>query len=531
MPKTAKKERKNVFTTPSGVRVERVYGPREGTTSEYLEKVGFPGEFPFTRGVQPNMYRGKLWTMRQYAGFGTAKETNGRFKLLLDRGQTGLSVAFDLPTQMGYDSDDPAACGEIGRVGVAVDSLQDLEVLLEGIPLDRVSISMTINATAAILLAMLVAVARRRGVPPGALSGTVQNDILKEYIARGTYIFPVGPSMRLAADLIQYVTENLPRWNPISISGYHMREAGATAVQELAFTLANAKAYVREVLNRGVSVDSFASRLSFFFCCHNYFFEEIAKFRAARRIWAHIMRDEFGARDPRSQTCRFHTQTAGCSLTAQQPLNNIARVSFQALAAVLGGTQSLHTNSYDEALCLPTEESSLIALRTQQILASETGTADTVDPLGGSHFVEALTDRIEEDVRAYLRKIEDMGGTLAAVEKGFMQQEIQSSAFEFQQKVENGEEKIVGVNCHQVLDRSSLPRSSVNLELEQEQKEKLRILRAGRKERAVLDSLGSIRKTAGENRNLLPDLLSAVENLATLGEICGALRTVWGGHR
>ncbi|MDZ4339209.1 MAG: methylmalonyl-CoA mutase family protein, partial [candidate division NC10 bacterium] len=422
-------ERQKEFLTHSGIPVDRLSTLLNLADWDYRAKCGFPGAYPFTRGIQPTMYRGRLWTMRQYAGFGSAEETNRRFRYLLEQGQTGLSVAFDLPTQIGYDSDAPEAHGEVGKVGVAIDSLEDMERLLDGIPLDRVSTSMTINATAAILLCMYVAVGEKQGVPPEKLSGTVQNDILKEYIARGTYIFPPGPSMRLITDLFAFCAERMPKWHPISITGYHIREAGATAAQELAFTLADGVTYVEAAIKAGLDVDAFASQLSFFFACHNNFFEEVAKFRAARRLWASVMRERFGAQQPQSWMLRFHTQTAGVTLTAQQPENNIVRVALQALAAVLGGTQSLHTNSRDEALGLPTEESARIALRTQQILAYETGSADVVDPLGGSYFLESLTDRLEEQARAYLARIEALGGMLRAVEIGYIQKEIQESAY------------------------------------------------------------------------------------------------------
>ena len=437
-------ERQESFETHSGIPVERLYTPVDLDEWDYRAKLGFPGEYPFTRGIQPTMYRGRLWTMRQYAGFATAEETNRRFRYLLEQGQTGLSVAFDLPTQIGYNSDAPEAHGEVGKVGVAIDSLKDMERLLDGIPLDRVSTSMTINATAAILLSMYVAVGEKQGVPPEKLSGTVQNDILKEYIARGTYIFPPAPSMRLITNLFSFCAERMPRWHPISISGYHIREAGATASQELSFTIADGLAYVEAALKAGLDVDTFASQLSFFFACHNNFLEEVAKFRAARRLWASLMRERFGAKNPQSWMLRFHTQTAGVTLTAQQPENNIIRVALQALAAVLGGTQSLHTNSRDEALGLPTEESARIALRTQQIIGYESGAADVVDPLGGSYFLESLTDRLEEEARRYLARIETLGGMLRAIEIGYVQKEIQESAYREQEQVERHAKVVVG---------------------------------------------------------------------------------------
>ncbi|HEY8393314.1 MAG TPA: methylmalonyl-CoA mutase family protein, partial [Thermaerobacter sp.] len=439
-------EREAEFRTISGLPVKRVYTAADLEGFDPDRDLGEPGEYPYTRGVYPTMYRGRLWTMRQYAGYATAEESNRRFKYLLEQGQTGLSIAFDLPTQIGYDADHPMAEGEVGKVGVSVSSLADMEVLLDGIPLDRVSTSMTINAPAAILLAMYIAVAEKQGVPPEKLSGTIQNDILKEYVARGTYIFPPGPSMRLITDIFAYCAEHLPNWNTISISGYHIREAGATAVQEVAFTLANAKAYVRAALDAGLDIDRFAPRLSFFFNAHMDFFEEIAKFRAARRMWARIMREEFGAKNPRSWMLRFHTQTAGSTLTAQQPENNIVRVTLQALMAVLGGTQSLHTNAMDEALALPTDETARIALRTQQIIAYESGVTNTVDPLAGSYFVESLTNRIEEEAQRYLDRIEEMGGAVAAIERGFMQREIMDAAYRYQREVESGRRVVVGVN-------------------------------------------------------------------------------------
>ena len=455
-------ERRAHFATASDLTIERVYHPgRHG-------ELGEPGEFPFTRGVYPNMYRGRLWTMRQYSGYATARETNRRFRYLLEQGQTGLSVAFDLPTQIGYDSDHPMADGEVGRTGVAIDSLADMEVLFEGIPLDRVSTSMTINSTAAVLLAMVLVLAERRGLEPAGLSGTIQNDILKEYIARGTYIFPPQPSLRLITDIFTYCRQHLPRWNTISISGYHIREAGATAVQEVAFTLANGIAYVQAALDAGLQVDDFAPRLSFFFNAHNEFLEEVAKFRAARRLWAAIMKERFGARDPASMRLRFHTQTAGCTLTAQQPENNIVRVTLQALAAVLGGTQSLHTNSYDEVLALPSEEAATIALRTQQILAEETGVTSTIDPLAGSYYLEALTDRMEAEATRYIDEIEKMGGMVAAIESGYPQREIAEAAYRFQQQVDARERTVVGVNKY-VTDHPPIDTLKIDPEVERKQ--------------------------------------------------------------
>ncbi len=522
-------ERKGRFETSSGVEVKRLYTPLDFHEEDYLEKLGFPGEYPFTRGVYTTMYRGRLWTMRQYAGFGTAEETNRRFKYLLSQGQTGLSVAFDLPTQLGYDSDHPLAAGEVGRVGVVVDSLRDMEVLFDGIPLDKVSTSMTINAPTPVILAMYVALAERRGVKPSELRGTVQNDILKEYIARGMYIFPPKPSMKLTVDVIEYCAENMPLWNPISISGYHIREAGADAVQEVAFTLANGIAYVEAVLERGLDLDRFAGRLSFFFSVHNNFFEEVAKFRAARRLWAKIMRERFGAKTERAMMLRFHVQTAGSTLTAQQPLNNIVRVAIQALAAVLGGAQSIHTNSYDEALALPSEEAVKVALRTQQIIAYETGVPDTIDPLGGSYYVEALTDRIEEEAEKYIEKIDEMGGMVAAIEKGYIQREISRKAYSFQKDVEMGEVVIVGVNMFREEGEVKVPVHRVDPSVEEKAVKNLEKLRRERDNRRVRDALERLRRKAGEGEeNLMPAIIEAVKAYATVGEVCSVLREVYG---
>ncbi|MFO7263418.1 MAG: methylmalonyl-CoA mutase [Bacillaceae bacterium G1] len=522
-------ERKEQFATPSGIPVDRLYLP-ENPDDTYMEKLGLPGQFPFTRGIQPTMYRGRYWTMRQYAGFGSAEETNQRFRYLLEQGQTGLSVAFDLPTQIGYDSDAPMARGEVGKVGVAIDTLKDMEQLFDGIPLDRVSTSMTINAPAAILLAMYIAVAEKQGVPPEKLQGTIQNDILKEYAARGTYIFPPKPSMRLITDIFAYCSKHLPKWNTISISGYHIREAGATAVQEVAFTLANGIAYVQAALDAGLEVDEFAPRLAFFFNAHNHFFEEIAKFRAARRIWAKLMRERFRAKKEKSWQLRFHTQTGGSTLTAQQPDNNIVRVTLQALAAVLGGTQSLHTNSRDEALALPTEESARIALRTQQIIAYESGVADTVDPLAGSYFVEYLTDQIEEQVWRYLEKIDEMGGAVAAVEQGFIQQEIRRSAYETQKAIERGEQVVVGVNRFRIEEETPPQLLRVDPAVEEKQKQKLQAVRQSRDAQAVQDSLQRLERAARGTDNLMPYILDAVRAYATIGEICDTLRNVFGEY-
>ncbi|ERI05921.1 acyl-CoA mutase large subunit family protein [Aneurinibacillus aneurinilyticus] len=523
-------ERKEKFETSSGIEVERAYFP-EDLTDEYMENTGFPGEYPYTRGVQPTMYRGRFWTMRQYAGFGSAEETNKRFKYLLEQGQTGLSCAFDLPTQIGYDSDDPMSTGEVGKVGVAIDSLEDMEILLDGIPLDKVSTSMTINAPASVLLAMYIAVGEKQGVPSEKLSGTIQNDILKEYIARGTYIFPPKPSMRLITDIFAYCSENVPKWNTISISGYHIREAGSTAVQEVAFTLADAIAYVEAALEAGLDVDGFAPQLSFFFNGHNNFFEEIAKFRAARRIWSRLMKEKYGAKNPKSWQFRVHTQTGGSTLTAQQPDNNIVRVTIQALAAVLGGTQSLHTNSRDEALALPTEESARIALRTQQIIAYETGVTDTVDPLAGSYYVESLTDQIEQQVLDYLKKIEDMGGAVSAVEQGYMQREIHEKAYEFQKKVETGEEVVVGVNRFRIEDEKQPELLRVDPSLGKVQRAKLEQLRERRDNDKVNETLKALRNGARGQDNLMPLILDAVRVYATIGEICGVLREEFGEYR
>ncbi len=524
-------ERKERFTTSSEIPVPRFLLP-EDPDPDYLEKLGFPGSAPFTRGVQPTMYRGRFWTMRQYAGYATAEESNARYRYLLSQGQTGLSVAFDLPTQIGYDADDPMALGEVGRVGVSVSSLEDMEILFRGIPLEKVSTSMTINAPAAILLAMYIAVAKKQGADIRKLRGTIQNDILKEYIARGTYIFPPKPSMRLITDTFKFCAEHVPKWNTISISGYHIREAGATAVQELAFTLANGIAYVQAAVDVGLDVDTFGPQLSFFFNAHNNFFEEIAKFRAARRMWAKIMRERFGARNPKAWRLRFHTQTAGSTLTAQQPENNIVRVALQALAAVLGGTQSLHTNSMDEALWLPTEKSVRIALRTQQIIAYESGVADTVDPLAGSYFVEYLTDELERRAEALIAKIDEMGGAMAAIEKGYIQNEIQESAYRYQQALERKEQIVVGVNAFQTEEEERDVESlKVDPEVEKRQRRRLAELRARRDNAAVAEILARIEQAARGDENLLPLFITAVERYATLGEITGVLRKVWGEYR
>lgn len=524
-------ERQEEFSTDSGIPVKRLYTPEDLEGRDYLTELGFPGDYPYTRGVQPTMYRGRLWTMRQYAGFGTAQETNERFRFLLEQGQTGLSVAFDLPTQIGYASDHQLAEGEVGRVGVAIDSLEDIEVVFDGIPLDKVSTSMTINAPAAILLAMYQAVGEKQGVEPGKLKGTVQNDILKEYVARGTYIFPPEPSMRLVTDIFEYCSKTIPSWNTISISGYHIREAGSTAVQEVAFTLANGIAYVQAAIDKGLDVDEFAGRLSFFFNSHVNFFEEVAKFRAARRLWARIMKERFKAKNPRSHRLRFHTQTAGSSLTAQQPDNNIIRTALQALAAVLGGTQSLHTNSRDEALALPTEDSVRIALRTQQIIAYESGVAETIDPLAGSYFIEKLTDEIEARALEYIEKIDDMGGAVKAIENGFMQREIQDSAYKYQRAVESKQKRVVGVNCFEIEEEQPKNLLRVNPAIGEAQKERIRKLRARRDERDVASALKQIETTAKGQGNLIPPIVDAVKAYATIGEICDVLRDVFGVYR
>lgn len=524
-------ERRRRFESTSGAEIDRLYTPEHIEGFDYVRDAGFPGEFPFTRGVQPTMYRGRFWTMRQYAGFGDARESNRRYRFLLDQGQTGLSVAFDLPTQMGYDSDGPMAFGEVGKVGVAIDSLEDMEVLFDAIPLGRVSTSMTINSTAAILLAMYIAVAEKQGVSPASLNGTLQNDILKEYIARGTYIYPPGPSMRIITDIFAFCKDSVPKWNTISISGYHIREAGSTAAQEIAFTLANGVAYVQAAVDAGMSVDSFASRLAFFFNSHNNFLEEVAKFRAARRLWAKIMRDRFRARDPRSWMLRFHTQTAGSSLTAQQPDNNVVRVTLQALSAVLGGTQSLHTNSRDEALSLPTEESVRIALRTQQVIAHESGVADTVDPLGGSYLIEAATSALERQAQAYIAKIDGMGGVVSAIDRGYIQKEIQDAAFRYQQEIERKERVIVGVNEFAVDEPGPGKLLAVDPKVERTQRKRLAALRKRRDAGAVRSALAGLERACRGTENVVPFILGAVKAYATLGEISDVMRAVFGTYR
>lgn len=522
-------ERKARFETSAGIELPRLALPVD-SDSAYLERLGFPGEYPFTRGVQPTMYRSRLWTMRQYAGFSTAEDSNKRYRYLLQQGQTGLSVAFDLPTQIGYDADDPIAHGEVGKVGVSISSVHDMELLFKDIPLDKVSTSMTINAPAGVLLAMYIAVAKRQGVGMRQLRGTIQNDILKEYVARGTYIFPPAPSMRLITDIFQFCAKEVPAWNTISVSGYHIREAGSTAVQEVAFTLSNGIAYVEAALKAGLQVDDFAGQLSFFFNAHNNFLEEVAKFRAARRLWAKIMRERFKAQKPSSWQLRFHTQTAGSTLTAQQPENNVVRVTVQALSAVLGGTQSLHTNSMDEALWLPTEKAVRVALRTQQILAHESGVADSVDPLAGSYLIEYLTDEIEKGAQDYITKIDDMGGALQAIEKGFMQNEIQNAAYAAQQAIEKKEQIVVGVNQFTVDEEMTLERLSVDPAIEAAARERLKKLRETRDQRLVEELLGKLKSAASESENLMPLFIQCVENDVTLGEICGTLRVVWGEY-
>jgi len=528
----SEKERKHKFFTSSHIEIKRFYFPDDLIDFDPARDLGEPGSYPFTRGIYPTMYRGKLWTMRQYAGFGTAEESNKRYHFLLNQGQTGLSVAFDLPTQLGLDSDHPQAQGEVGKVGVAIDTIKDMEILFDQIPLDKVSVSMTINSTAAIILAMYLVVAEKRGIPWTKLTGTIQNDLLKEYIARGTYIYPPHASLKITADILSYCQTHVPRWNTISISGYHIREAGATAVQELAFTLANAITYVETAIKTGLDVDTFAQRLSFFLAAHNNFFEEVAKFRAARRIWAHLMRKRFKAKNPLSLKFRFHTQTSGVTLLAQQPENNIIRVALQALSAVLGGTQSLHTNSRDEALALPSEESAQIALRTQQIIAHESGVADTVDPVGGSYFIEHLTDQIEKRVEEYLKKIKDMGGMLTAIEKGYIQQEIQESAYRYQRQVETKEQIVVGLNEY------SNEEENIQFDLiyppevlERNQVKKLHHHKEERSNARVKSRLDTLRRAIEEETNLFPPIIEAVKAMATLGEISAVLEESYGAFQ
>ncbi len=524
------REREERFVT-SSTEVGRLYTPLDVADMDYLRDVGFPGEYPYTRGVQPTMYRGRLWSIRQYAGYGTAQEANERFKFLLNQGQTGLSMAFDLPTQIGHDSDSAQVTGEVGKVGVAIDSLKDMETVFDGIPLDKVSTSMTINAPAAILVAMYQAVGEKQGVSPGELSGTVQNDVLKEYVARGTYIFPPRPSMRLAADLIAYCSWEMPRFNSISVGGYHIRDAGATAVQEMAFTLANAIAYTEAALERGVAVDDFAPRISWIFNTQNNFFEEVAKYRALRRMWARIMRERFQAKDPRSWMFRTHVQTGGATLTAQQAENNIVRAALQALASVLGGVQSLALACHDEALCLPTEQAQRIAVRTQQIIAYEAGVADTIDPLAGSYFVEHLTNELEEKANEYLGKIEDLGGAVAAIESGYMQREVQEAAWRQQREVDEGRRVIVGVNKFQHEGEEPKPIFRVEPEVERAQLQRLRAVRVERDDATVRAALAALSEAAQGESNLVPPILDAVRAYATMGEMCGVLREVFGDYR
>ena len=524
-------ERQKEFSTISFVPVKPLYSPDQFTDENYFDKIGFPGEYPYTRGIQPTMYRGKLWTMRQYAGFGNALESNRRYKYLLSQGTSGLSVAFDLPTQIGYDSDDPAAFGEVGRVGVAIDTLADMEILFEGIPLDKISTSMTINASASVLLAMYIAVAEKQGISKDKINGTIQNDILKEYIARGTYIYPPKASMRLVTDIFKYCAGEVPKWNTISISGYHIREAGSTAAQEVGFTLANGIAYVEAAISAGLNVDDFAGQLSFFFNSHIDLFEEIAKFRAARRLWAKIMRTRFNAKEKKSMMLRFHSQTAGSALTAQQIDNNICRVTIQTLAAVLGGTQSLHTNGKDEALALPTEASAMTALRTQQIVAYESGAANTIDPLAGSYFIESLTDQIEKEAEEYILKIDELGGMIPAIEYGYVQSEIQKAAYKFEKQIENHERIVVGVNKFQINENQKPELLKIDEKVQDEQIKFLSTTRSGRNNDEVEKRLLRLKTAAGGNDNLMPFILEAVKAYASVGEICNILREVFGEYK
>lgn len=524
-------ERQENFYTGSGDEVNRLYTPADIEGFDYDQELGFPGQYPYTRGAQPTMYRGRLWTMRMYAGFATAEESNKRYKYLIEQGSAGLSVAFDLPTQIGYDSDHALSEGEVGKVGVAIDSLADMEILFDGIPLDKVSTSMTINAPASVLLAMYIAVGEKQGVPADKLRGTIQNDILKEYIARGTYIFPTEPSMRLITNIFEYCSKDVPKWNTISISGYHIREAGSTAAQEVGFTLADGIAYVEAAIEAGLDVDSFAPRLSFFFNAHNDLLEEVAKFRAARRLWAKIMKERFGAKDPKSMRLKFHTQTGGSTLTAQQPENNIVRVAIQTLAAVLGGTQSLHTNSKDEALALPTEDSVRVALRTQQVVAYESGVTNTVDPLAGSYYIEAKTKEIEERAMEYINKIDDIGGAPKAIDMGYIQQEIMDAAYQYQKEVESNDRIVVGMNKFQIEEEPPKGLLRVDPSVGESQKEKLVKLRAERDNEAVQEKLEALREACKGDDNLMPFILDAVRVYATLGEICGVMREVFGEYQ
>ena len=529
---SSEKEKKNRFLTSSQIEIKDIYTPDDLAGFDPSRYLGDPGKYPFTRGIYPTMYRGRLWTMRQYAGFGTAEESNRRYRFLLSQGQTGISVAFDLPTQLGLDSDHPLAVGEVGKVGVAVDTLKDMDILFDQIPLDKVSVSMTINSTAAVILGMYLVLAEKRGIPWTKLTGTIQNDLLKEYIARGTYIYPPQPSLKITADIISFCQEYVPRWNTMSISGYHIREAGATAVQELAFTLANAITYVEAAIQAGLDVDTFAPRLSFFLAAHNNFFEEVAKFRAARRLWAQLMKERFQAKNPLSLKFRFHTQTSGVTLLAQQPENNIIRVAYQALAAILGGTQSLHTNSRDEALALPSQESVQIALRTQQIIAHESGVADTIDPVGGSYYIESLTNKIQDKVMVYLKKIEDMGGMLTAIEQGYIQQEIQESAYRYQKQVERKEQIVVGLNAYTKDDETiQFQLAFPPAELEKNQVRRLHQARKERSDAEVRNRLDSLRRAVEEEKNLFPSIIEAVKAGATLGEISGILEDSYGTYQ
>jgi methylmalonyl-CoA mutase N-terminal domain/subunit len=524
-------ERKPQFTSISGMPAERLYTPADATGTDYNRDLGYPGEFPFTRGVQPTMYRGRFWTMRQYAGFGNAKESNQRYRYLLDQGQTGLSVAFDLPTQAGYDSDHALSMGEVGKVGVAIDSLADMRVLFDQIPLDKVTTSMTINAPATVLLAMYLAIAEEQGVPFDKVGGTVQNDVLKEIICRGQYIYPPKPSMRLTVDLIDYCYKNVPKWNTISISGYHIREAGSTAAQEMAFTIADGIAYVQACVDRGLAVDSFGPRLSFFYNAFTNVLEEVAKFRAGRRYWAKVMKERFGSKDPRSMMMRYHVQTGGVTLTAQQPLNNIVRVALQAFAAAMGGCQSLHTNSYDEALCLPTQEAVTVALRTQQVVAEESGAADTIDPLAGCYFVEDMTDKIEAEIDAYIKKIDTMGGTLSAIEQGYIQKEIQNSAYRFQKEIESNERVYVGINKYTMEEAPPTNLLRVDMSVGEIQVQKLKKLRAERDQAKWQKALDQLRQVSQTSENVMPAVIEAVKAMATVGEICDVWRETYGEYR
>ena len=524
-------EKNERFSTVSDLEINRLYSPVDSTESDFQRDVGFPGDYPFTRGVQPSMYRGRTWTMRMFSGFGSAEDTNRRYHYLLSQGQTGLSVAFHMPTLMGYDSDSPMSIGEVGKCGVAIDTLRDMEILFDGIPLDKVTTSMTINPPAAILLAMYIAVAEKQSVSKKQIGGTIQNDMLKEFIAQKTFMCPPKPSVRIIVDTIEYCTEEVPHWNTISISGYHIREAGSTAVQELAFTLADGIGYVDAAIERGLDVDSFAPRLSFFFNAHIDFFEEIAKYRAARRIWARVMKERFGAKNPRSWLLRFHTQTAGCSLTSQQPYNNVVRTAFEALSAVLGGTQSLHTNSLDEVLALPSEEAVTIALRTQQIIAEETGVANTIDPLGGSYFIEALTNKMEEDAMAYINKIDEMGGIIEAIERGYPQNEIAKAAYHYQQQVDNEEKAVVGVNRYVMEENIPVETLKISPGLEEKQIARTREVKKNRDDDRVKACLHNIRGACEGNENVMPYILDAVKKYVTLQEICDVFREVFGVYR